>query len=88
MLTWETGAETCLIAWHSYRDITERKKSEESVRHMAYHDPLTELPNRRLLIDRLNQVLARGHAGKNKLAALLFLDLDRFKFINDTVRTC
>ena len=66
------------------QEISERKKSEESVRHMAYHDPLTHLPNRRLLIDRLNQVLAREQRQK-KLAAILFLDLDRFKFINDTI---
>ena len=66
------------------RDITERKKSEEAVQHMAYHDHLTGLPNRRLLVNRLEQVLDREKRQK-KLAALLFLDLDRFKFINDTV---
>jgi diguanylate cyclase (GGDEF)-like protein len=64
--------------------ITEQKKSEEKMSHMAYHDQLTGLPNRRLLIDRLDQVLDRERRHK-KLAALLFLDLDRFKYINDTL---
>ena len=51
---------------------------------MAYHDHLTGLPNRRLLIDRLEQVLYRERRQK-KIAAILFLDLDRFKFTNDTL---
>jgi diguanylate cyclase (GGDEF)-like protein/PAS domain S-box-containing protein len=66
------------------RDITERKQSEESIKHMAYHDHLTGLPNRILFKDRLDQVLLR-EAWKQRLAAVLFLDLDRFKVINDTL---
>ena len=62
--------------------IIEHRKSEEKILHMAYHDQLTGLPNRRLLIDRLEHVLDRR---QSKLAALLFLDLDRFKYINDTL---
>ena len=66
------------------RDITERKRAEEKISHMAYHDQLTGLPNRSLLKDRINQALARGRR-QSKLAVILFLDLDRFKFINDSL---
>src|SRR3989304_7801845 len=65
-------------------DITERKKSEETILNMAYHDQLTGLPNRALLTDRLNHLLARGRRNKS-LAAILFLDLDNFKNINDSL---
>jgi diguanylate cyclase (GGDEF)-like protein/PAS domain S-box-containing protein len=73
--------------WNSIgiiRDISERKKFEETIRELSYHDDLTGLPNRRLLADRFGQVLARSRR-YNLLAALLFLDLDRFKVINDTL---
>jgi diguanylate cyclase (GGDEF)-like protein len=65
-------------------EIRERKSSEEKVRHMAYHDHLTGLPNRKLFIDRLEQAMQRLIWHK-RLAAVLFLDLDRFKVINDTL---
>ena len=65
-------------------EIQERKISEEKVRHMAYHDHLTGLPNRKLFVDRLEQVMQRFTWHK-RLAAVLFLDLDRFKVINDTL---
>lgn len=73
--------------WNSIgiiRDITERKHSEEKICYIAYHDYLTGLPNRMLLIDRLNQAIAlsRRHG---LYAAVLFLDLNRFKYINDTL---
>lgn len=65
-------------------DITERKRYEEQMQRMAFHDALTELPNRRLLTDRLQHGLAasqrNGHYG-----ALVLLDLDHFKHINDTL---
>ncbi len=65
-------------------DITERKSAEERLDHLAYHDHLTNLPNRRLFTDRLTQALWRAkRTGKH--AAILFLDLDRFKEINDTM---
>jgi diguanylate cyclase (GGDEF)-like protein/PAS domain S-box-containing protein len=65
------------------RDITERKAAEKEIEHLAYYDLLTQLPNRRLLMDRLQQAMAdsgrSGHRG-----ALLFIDLDNFKILNDT----
>jgi diguanylate cyclase (GGDEF)-like protein/PAS domain S-box-containing protein len=66
------------------RDVTERKQFEETIQNMAYHDQLTGLPNRLLLIDRFNQILARGQRYK-LYAAFFFLDLDRFKVVNDTL---
>ena len=65
-------------------DLSERKRAEERVRHLAHHDPLTGLPNRALFHDRLRQALAQaGRHGER--AALLLLDLDRFKDVNDTL---
>lgn len=66
------------------RDITERKRAEARIEQLAFFDDLTGLPNRRLLLDRLGQVLAQCTRLSNQ-AALLFLDLDNFKDINDTL---
>ncbi len=66
------------------RDITERKQAESRLRHISYHDPLTELPNRELFLDRLNQAVLHARRFRQMLA-VLFLDLDRFKPINDTL---
>ena len=65
-------------------DITERKRAEETIHHMAYHDPLTDLPNRSLFRDRMEQAMAMAER-RNETIALLFLDLDRFKGVNDTL---
>jgi diguanylate cyclase (GGDEF)-like protein len=65
------------------RDVTELHEADEQIRIMAFHDPLTRLPNRRLLIDRLIQQLA-GCQRSHDHGALMFLDLDRFKALNDT----
>ncbi|GGB85721.1 hypothetical protein GCM10011352_09480 [Marinobacterium zhoushanense] len=65
-------------------DITYRKQSEERLRHLAEYDPLTELPNRRLLGDRADQALATC-ARQQKSLGLMFIDLDRFKNINDSL---
>lgn len=65
-------------------DITERREVEERIRHMALHDPLTDLPNRALLHDRLQQAMNEAQREKT-LLALLFLDLDRFKIVNDSL---
>lgn len=63
-------------------DITELKENERQIRHLAYYDPLTNLPNRRLFYDRLDLAIAQAHRNQHQLA-VLFLDLDRFKRIND-----
>ena len=64
------------------QDVTTRKQQEERIHHLAHHDLLTDLPNRVLLADRLDQALLRGSRGQT-LLALLFLDLDKFKPVND-----
>ncbi len=65
-----------------FSDITERKEAEARILHLAHHDPLTNLPNRALLQDRLQQVLLQARRHRRGVAVLL-LDLDRFKTIND-----
>jgi diguanylate cyclase (GGDEF)-like protein/PAS domain S-box-containing protein len=65
-------------------DITERKRMEEEIRHQAHHDTLTNLPNRRLLMEILTIELTLARRRRKRLA-VLFLDLDRFKYINDTL---
>ncbi len=66
------------------RDITEQRRVEERIRHMAHHDALTELPNRTLLHDRIGQAIAQSQRNR-RVAALLFIDLDRFKNVNDSL---
>ena len=65
------------------RDITERKRAEEQIRQLVFYDTLTNLPNRRMLLDRLHQALAKARRYQRVLA-VMFLDLDYFKSINDT----
>ena len=64
------------------RDITERKQSEEQMEKMAFYDPLTDLPNRRLLMDRLQHIVEQVKRC-NSVGALIFVDLDGFKQVND-----
>lgn len=66
-----------------FHDITEMHSKAEHMRHLAYHDALTGLPNRLLLEDRLSQSMAAAHREGNK-TGLLFIDLDRFKQVNDS----
>jgi len=68
----------------SLTDITETKAATDEIKNLAFFDPLTRLPNRRLLLDRLKQALASSARSGNK-GALLFLDLDHFKTLNDTL---
>jgi diguanylate cyclase (GGDEF)-like protein/PAS domain S-box-containing protein len=72
---------TCLMA---VIDITDRKKAEETIFNQAHIDLLTGLPNRRLFKDRLQQALVNAHRQEQQLA-LMFFDLDHFKYINDTL---
>ena len=65
-------------------DITERKRAEQEVHRLAHYDPLTGLPNRTLLNDRVEQALRRSQCSDQSLA-LMFMDLDRFKTINDSL---
>lgn len=77
----EAFADTHLVILY---EITSRKEAEEKIRHLAYFDPLTQLPNRRLLHDRLDHALASSARSKRR-GALLFIDLDDFKALNDTL---
>jgi diguanylate cyclase (GGDEF)-like protein/PAS domain S-box-containing protein len=65
-----------------FTDITQRKLNEEHYRNLAHFDPLTKLPNRTLLTDRIEQAISRAKRYKHKLA-VMFIDLDKFKAIND-----
>lgn len=67
-----------------FTDITEHKKAEEKIEYMAYYDDLTDLPNRHLFYKRLNQEMIRASENDKKVA-VMFMDLDRFKSINDTL---
>ncbi len=77
----EQGQVTHYVAVHY--DITLRKRTEEEIRQLAFFDPLTQLPNRRLMLDRLQQLCA-AFARNGQIGAVLFIDLDRFKRLNDT----
>ncbi|OHC64973.1 MAG: hypothetical protein A3H93_12300 [Rhodocyclales bacterium RIFCSPLOWO2_02_FULL_63_24] len=68
----------------TFTDITSRKTAEDEIRNLAFYDPLTRLPNRRLLLDRLQQALAASTRSA-RYGALLFIDLDNFKTLNDTL---
>lgn len=76
----EGGQVACYVA--SYTDITLRKAAENEIKDMAFNDELTRLPNRRMLIDRLNQTMAACKRS-GRYGALLFIDLDNFKPLND-----
>ncbi|MGZ5050879.1 MAG: bifunctional diguanylate cyclase/phosphodiesterase [Methylobacter sp.] len=65
-------------------DITQNKAAEAKIQRLAFYDPLTSLPNRRLLLDRINQALTSSRRSGKK-GALLFIDLDNFKTLNDTL---
>jgi diguanylate cyclase (GGDEF)-like protein/PAS domain S-box-containing protein len=66
-------------------DLTERKALEERLEHRAFHDYLTDLPNRQLFVDRLSKALDRTRRKRGRKVAVLFMDLDEFKIINDSL---
>ncbi len=76
------GGHSCFVG--VVRDISARKQAELQLAHLAQHDPLTHLPNRALLADRLQQAIARSKRDQRRVG-LMFLDLDRFKPVNDTL---
>ncbi|MGK7924659.1 MAG: putative bifunctional diguanylate cyclase/phosphodiesterase [Spirulina sp.] len=80
-LEWE-GEQVYMI---SLQDITDRKQVEEQLRHRAFYDALTELPNRVLFVERLERALLRSRKNPNYQFAVLFLDLDRSKIVNDSL---
>lgn len=77
------GSQTVGRVW-SFRDITEQAKLKEKLEYQATHDALTKLPNRLLLIDRIEHIIS-SHARYKQKFAVLFFDLDRFKMINDNL---
>jgi diguanylate cyclase (GGDEF)-like protein/PAS domain S-box-containing protein len=78
------GRDTPLFWQGVLHDVTERKALEEHLRHLALRDSLTDLPNRRLFVDRLGQALGRT-SRRDRLVAVLFMDLDDFKGVNDSL---
>ncbi|ADU32043.1 sensor domain-containing protein [Evansella cellulosilytica] len=68
----------------NYHDVTEMREAQQKIHHMAYHDYLTDLPNRRYFEEQLEAELQDAKTNRSKLA-VLFIDIDRFKFINDTL---
>ena len=78
----EIDGAQCVLA--IARDVSNAKAAEDEIRNLAFYDPLTGLPNRRLLLERLRQSLAVGNRA-GRMRALLFVDLDNFKTLNDTL---
>ena len=67
------------------RDITERKRAEEMLAHTSFHDGLTDLPNRALFVDRLQHAVLRARRHSDYKFAMLFVDIDEFKVVNDSL---
>jgi diguanylate cyclase (GGDEF)-like protein len=76
----DNGSKAILL---TFEDITERKKTEEELRHIGLHDALTDLPNRLLFFDRLEIAIENAKRNNSKLAVMM-LDIDNLKFVNDT----
>ncbi|HZG76980.1 MAG TPA: diguanylate cyclase, partial [Paenibacillus sp.] len=76
-------AGMCIVAC-TIRDVSKRKRDQETILHMAYHDGLTQLPNRRKFNDRLTEALEAAKRSAGSLS-MLYLDMDRFKYVNDSL---
>jgi PAS domain S-box-containing protein len=81
--TIDVGGEVCMLA--ILKDITELKQAQAKLVHDAFHDSLTNLPNRALFLDRLDRTLARAKRHEDYKFAVLFIDIDRFKIVNDSL---
>ncbi|MBF0482353.1 MAG: EAL domain-containing protein [Desulfovibrionaceae bacterium] len=68
-----------------FEDVTEQRRAETILAHRTFHDPLTGLPNRSLCLDRINRAMERARRRQNYTYAVMFLDLDRFKLVNDSL---
>ena len=79
----DLGGQVCMLA--ILKDITELKQAQEKLVHDAFHDSLTNLPNRALFLDRLERTVARAKRHKDYKFAVLFIDVDRFKIVNDSL---
>ncbi len=79
----DLGGEVCMLA--ILKDVTELKQAQEKLVHDAFHDSLTHLPNRALFLDRLERTVARAKRHKDYKFAVLFIDIDRFKIVNDSL---
>ena len=81
VISYGNGEALCVIV----HDLTERRVLEDRLRHQAFHDVLTDLPNRQLFVDRLGHALARMERRRDRQVAVLFMDLDNFKVVNDSL---
>jgi len=79
----DVSGQVCMLA--ILKDITELKVAQEKLLHNAFHDSLTNLPNRALFLDRLERMVARAKRHKDFRYAVLFIDIDRFKIVNDSL---
>ena len=77
-----SGTDKCVA---SLTDISELKEAERQITHQAFHDTLTNLPNRTLFMEHLNMAIKRGKRRQDYHFAVLYLDIDRFKLVNDSL---